>query len=96
MEQRTRLEMEGVRFRGKRVDMAEHQHRFRPWDFEYFFGLDGGKSGMDSGTAATNGTTATGGRRSGFNARGFTAGDPSGTASGRRLRRMMGNNPFMV
>jgi methylated-DNA-protein-cysteine methyltransferase-like protein len=34
MEQRTRLEMEGVRFRGKRVDMAEHQHRFRPWDFE--------------------------------------------------------------
>jgi methylated-DNA-protein-cysteine methyltransferase related protein len=34
MEQRTRLQMEGVRFRGKRVDMAEHQHRFRPWDFE--------------------------------------------------------------
>ena len=34
LEQRTRLEMEGVRFRGKRVDMAEHQHRFRPWDFE--------------------------------------------------------------
>ena len=34
MEQRTRLEMEGVRFRGKRVDMAEHQHRFRPWDWE--------------------------------------------------------------
>src|SRR5579872_3067552 len=28
-EQRTRLEMEGVRFRGKRVDMAEHQHRFK-------------------------------------------------------------------
>src|SRR5882724_2231928 len=27
LEQRTRLEMEGVRFRGKRVDMAEHQHR---------------------------------------------------------------------
>ena len=51
---------------------------------------------MDSGTAATNGTTATGGRRSGFNASGFTAGDPSGTASGRRLRRMIGNNPFMV
>jgi methylated-DNA-protein-cysteine methyltransferase related protein len=34
LEQRTRLEMEGVRFRGRRVDMAEHQHRFRPWDFE--------------------------------------------------------------
>ena len=34
MEQRTRLEMEGVRFRGKRVDMVEHQHRFTPWEFE--------------------------------------------------------------
>jgi methylated-DNA-protein-cysteine methyltransferase related protein len=34
LEQRTRLEMEGVRFRGKRVDMAEHQHRFRGWDFD--------------------------------------------------------------
>ncbi len=33
MEQRMRLEMEGVRFRGKRVDMAEHQHRFRTWEF---------------------------------------------------------------
>ena len=33
LEQRTRLEMEGVRFRGKRVDMAEHQHRFRTWEF---------------------------------------------------------------
>jgi len=33
LEQRHRLEMEGVRFRGKRVDMAEHQHRFRPWEF---------------------------------------------------------------
>jgi methylated-DNA-protein-cysteine methyltransferase-like protein len=32
-EQRMRLEMEGVRFRGKRVDMAEHQHRFRTWEF---------------------------------------------------------------
>jgi methylated-DNA-protein-cysteine methyltransferase-like protein len=32
LEQRTRLEMEGVRFRGKRVDMAEHQHRFVGWD----------------------------------------------------------------
>jgi methylated-DNA-protein-cysteine methyltransferase-like protein len=32
MEQRMRLEMEGVKFRGKRVDMAEHQHRFRTWE----------------------------------------------------------------
>jgi methylated-DNA-protein-cysteine methyltransferase-like protein len=32
LEQRTRLEMEGVHFRGKRVDMAEHQHRFRTWE----------------------------------------------------------------
>ena len=23
--------MEGVRFHGKRIDMAEHQHRFRTW-----------------------------------------------------------------
>jgi methylated-DNA-protein-cysteine methyltransferase-like protein len=28
LEQRTRLEMEGVRFRGSRVDMERHQHRF--------------------------------------------------------------------
>jgi methylated-DNA-protein-cysteine methyltransferase-like protein len=34
MEQRMRLEMEGVRFHGKRVDMAEHQHKFRTWEFE--------------------------------------------------------------
>lgn len=34
LEQRTRLEMEGVHFRGKHVDMAAHQHRFRPWEFE--------------------------------------------------------------
>ena len=32
LEQRTRLEMEGVRFRGKRIDMTEHQHRFRGWE----------------------------------------------------------------
>lgn len=32
-EQRIRLEMEGVRFRGKRVDMAAHQHVFRTWEF---------------------------------------------------------------
>jgi len=51
---------------------------------------------MDSGTAATNGTTATGGKRSSFSASGFTAGATSGTESGRRLRRMMGNNPFIM
>jgi methylated-DNA-protein-cysteine methyltransferase related protein len=34
LEQRTRLEMEGVRFKGKRIDMVEHQHRFRTWEFE--------------------------------------------------------------
>jgi methylated-DNA-protein-cysteine methyltransferase related protein len=34
LEQRTRLEMEGVRFRGKRVDMMEHQHRFKGWDWD--------------------------------------------------------------
>ena len=33
LEQRTRLEMEGVRFRGKRVDIAEHQHKFKTWEF---------------------------------------------------------------
>jgi len=33
-EQRVRLEMEGVHFRGKHVDMAEHQHVFRTWEFE--------------------------------------------------------------
>jgi methylated-DNA-protein-cysteine methyltransferase related protein len=34
LEQRMRLEMEGVRFRGRRVDMVEHQHRFKPWEFD--------------------------------------------------------------
>ncbi|HLK68589.1 MAG TPA: MGMT family protein [Bryobacteraceae bacterium] len=34
LEQRMRLEMEGVKFRGKCVDMAEHQHRFRTWEFD--------------------------------------------------------------
>lgn len=33
-EQRFRLEMEGVSFRGKRVDMTAHQHVFRTWQFE--------------------------------------------------------------
>ena len=34
LEQRRRLEMEGVRFRGKSVDLAKHQHAFRTWEFE--------------------------------------------------------------
>jgi methylated-DNA-protein-cysteine methyltransferase-like protein len=34
LEQRMRLEMEGVRFIGKRVDLAAHQHRFRTWEFD--------------------------------------------------------------
>jgi methylated-DNA-protein-cysteine methyltransferase-like protein len=33
-EQRTRLEMEGVRFRSGHVIMEGHQHKFRPWEFE--------------------------------------------------------------
>ena len=32
LEQRTRLELEDVRFRGKRVDMAEHQFHFAGWE----------------------------------------------------------------
>lgn len=31
LEQRTRLEMEGVAFRGARVDMDRHRHRFALW-----------------------------------------------------------------
>jgi methylated-DNA-protein-cysteine methyltransferase-like protein len=31
-EQRTRLEMEGVRFRGKRIAMEDHLHVFRTWE----------------------------------------------------------------
>jgi methylated-DNA-protein-cysteine methyltransferase-like protein len=31
-EQRLRLELEGVKFRGKRVDLEAHQHRFRTWE----------------------------------------------------------------
>ncbi len=33
-EQRTRLEMEGVRFRGKRIAMEDYQHVFRTWELE--------------------------------------------------------------
>jgi methylated-DNA-protein-cysteine methyltransferase-like protein len=31
-EQRLRLSMEGVKFRGKRVNMELNEHTFRPWD----------------------------------------------------------------
>ena len=33
---RARLEMEGVRFRGKRIDMEAHLHKFRQWEFDGF------------------------------------------------------------
>lgn len=33
-EQRLRLQMEGVKFRGQSVILKDHQHQFRPWDFE--------------------------------------------------------------
>jgi len=33
-EQRIRLELEGVRFRGRRVVMEEHQHVFRTWELD--------------------------------------------------------------
>jgi methylated-DNA-protein-cysteine methyltransferase-like protein len=32
VEQRLRLEMEGVTFRGKKVDLALHQYAFRTWE----------------------------------------------------------------
>jgi methylated-DNA-protein-cysteine methyltransferase-like protein len=31
-EQRLRLELEGVTFRGNRVALSEHQHQFRQWE----------------------------------------------------------------
>ncbi|QOY89645.1 MGMT family protein [Paludibaculum fermentans] len=34
LEQRLRLEMEGVTFRGRRVNMEQHQHVFRMWEEE--------------------------------------------------------------
>ena len=34
LEQRTRLEMEGVTFHGRSVDMARHQHVFKMWESE--------------------------------------------------------------
>ncbi len=33
-EQRLRLQMEGVTFRGRRVDLAAHQHTFLGWELE--------------------------------------------------------------
>jgi methylated-DNA-protein-cysteine methyltransferase-like protein len=33
-EQRLRLEMEGIRFRGRKVDLASQQHVFGAWDPE--------------------------------------------------------------
>lgn len=33
-EQRLRLKMEGITFRGKRVDLRLHQHAFRTWELE--------------------------------------------------------------
>jgi methylated-DNA-protein-cysteine methyltransferase related protein len=31
-EQKLRLTMEGVKFKGKRVDMKSYEHRLRPWE----------------------------------------------------------------
>lgn len=33
-EQRDRLKLEGVKFRGKLVDMENHEHQFRMWELE--------------------------------------------------------------
>lgn len=33
-EQRLLLQMEGVKFRGRRVDLISHQHKFRGWELE--------------------------------------------------------------
>lgn len=33
-EQRFRLQMEGVSFRGRRVNQALHQHQFRTWELD--------------------------------------------------------------
>ena len=33
-EQRFRLELEGVRFRGSRVALDQHQHKFRQWEWD--------------------------------------------------------------
>jgi methylated-DNA-protein-cysteine methyltransferase-like protein len=36
LEQRRRLEMEGVGFRGKRIDMTEHQAVLRTWELDLY------------------------------------------------------------
>ncbi|ADW70115.1 MGMT family protein [Granulicella tundricola] len=33
-EQRARLELEGVAFKGARVDMERHEHTMRPWEID--------------------------------------------------------------
>lgn len=38
-EQRLRLEMEGVTFRGRRADLDAHQHVFKTWELEDYSGL---------------------------------------------------------
>jgi methylated-DNA-protein-cysteine methyltransferase-like protein len=33
LEQKARLQLEGVTFRGTRVDMRKHQYKFKEWDW---------------------------------------------------------------
>lgn len=33
-EQRLRLQIEGVKFRGRRIPMEDYEHSLRPWDIE--------------------------------------------------------------
>jgi methylated-DNA-protein-cysteine methyltransferase-like protein len=33
-EQRLRLQMEGVKFRGRKVDLSAHQHMFKGWELD--------------------------------------------------------------
>jgi methylated-DNA-protein-cysteine methyltransferase-like protein len=33
-EQRIRLQMEGIAFRGRRADLTAHQHVFRTWELD--------------------------------------------------------------
>jgi methylated-DNA-protein-cysteine methyltransferase related protein len=41
-EQRFRLEMEGVKFLGRKVDLASHQHMFGAWERDLLQHLDAG------------------------------------------------------
>jgi methylated-DNA-protein-cysteine methyltransferase related protein len=34
MEQRLRLEVEGIKFRGRRVDLSTYQHAFKVWELD--------------------------------------------------------------